>query len=588
MIGEIKRLGFQKNPDTSVWVLPEKKNFTYSDGEKVENYILHSIQKSKDRSTFSSELKGYIKDWPSLYHLSNRRANILKPFANILQGKTVLEIGCGCGALSRFLGEIGATLISVEGSYRRSQIARERCKDLENVEVVCGTSEDITKLKNFDFVILNGVLEYSTMFLGEDGPSQLLKSCHNQLKENGALILAIENRLGLKYLSGQNEDHAGKPMYGINDSYDRGEFKTWGRHELLSLISISGFKETQEYIPLPDYKLPVSIVTPYGWKNFQEELMMLAIDSVSEDPQRKSEDSFSLEMGYKNTWSNGLALELSNSFLMVAQKGDPKLVVSSNTLAYNYLDYYGKNSITSIESKSSSIIEKKYSLEDVFLTKPLESKNYLTGRNYWLELVRILNKPNWDIQIISEWAKVWKNAVIECCKIPKDSKPDLRLNSRFVDAVPCNLYFDTNGIFQFKLIDNESRGNEVFFGSVIYFGLLISFSKISTVEYSNSTYNLSFAEILLKIFLDLFQDSEAIKTIESDWKVFFESEEEYTMLKKKYFSQRNSILNYKNRIDELERNLNQIYQSFGWRIATPIRFFFTLFKKTFQLIYRKR
>ncbi len=58
-----------------------------------------------DPSSLSSELRAAITDWPSQYHLSAKRANLLRPFAEDLRGKRVLEIGAGYGAITRYLGE---------------------------------------------------------------------------------------------------------------------------------------------------------------------------------------------------------------------------------------------------------------------------------------------------------------------------------------------------------------------------------------------------------------------------------------------------------------------------------------------------
>ena len=51
-------------------------------------------------------------------------------------GDKVLELGCGCGAITRFLGEIGANVVAVEGSLARARVAAERCRELTNVRVV--------------------------------------------------------------------------------------------------------------------------------------------------------------------------------------------------------------------------------------------------------------------------------------------------------------------------------------------------------------------------------------------------------------------------------------------------------------------
>lgn len=54
---------------------------------------------------------------------------------NIQAGEDVLELGCGCGAMTRYLGEIGAIVDSIEGTSSRARIAGERCRELENVKI---------------------------------------------------------------------------------------------------------------------------------------------------------------------------------------------------------------------------------------------------------------------------------------------------------------------------------------------------------------------------------------------------------------------------------------------------------------------
>ena len=67
----------------------------------------------------------------------------------------------------------------------------------------------------------------------------------------------------------------------------------------MKFFQLVGFKKIDQYIPLPDYKLPISIITPSGWENFSNELVPLAMESISEDPQRKNIDVFSQENSYR-------------------------------------------------------------------------------------------------------------------------------------------------------------------------------------------------------------------------------------------------------------------------------------------------
>ena len=113
---------------TGVWSQPEFQSFDYSDGEETEQQLQHIIDTASDISSLSPELRQHSVDWPTTYHLSGLRANILRPF-EITSEHDVLEIGAGCGALSRYLGECGASVLALEGSFRRARIARSRTRD---------------------------------------------------------------------------------------------------------------------------------------------------------------------------------------------------------------------------------------------------------------------------------------------------------------------------------------------------------------------------------------------------------------------------------------------------------------------------
>ena len=140
---------------------------------------------------------GGISDWPSLYHLSPYRANLLRPFTPLIRG-AVLEIGSGCGALTRFLGEQAATITGVEGSMRRARIAAERCADLSNVAIYCDNFEQFSIGQTFQLVTCIGVIEYSPLFFsGPDPFTGMLRRLGGCVASDGYLLIAIENRLGL-------------------------------------------------------------------------------------------------------------------------------------------------------------------------------------------------------------------------------------------------------------------------------------------------------------------------------------------------------------------------------------------------------
>ena len=104
-----------------IWSRPGYIGIRYSDGDEVENRIAEIIDQASDITVLSSELRQYCIDWPSIYHLSGTRTNILRPFDGSLKG-AILEIGSGCGAVTRYLGESGEqeTLIMLRYWLRNS------------------------------------------------------------------------------------------------------------------------------------------------------------------------------------------------------------------------------------------------------------------------------------------------------------------------------------------------------------------------------------------------------------------------------------------------------------------------------------
>ena len=52
----------------------------------------------------------------------------------------------------------------------------------------------------YDYIVINGVLEYANGFTNSENPyERFFENVHRYLKPTGTLLLAIENRLGIKY-----------------------------------------------------------------------------------------------------------------------------------------------------------------------------------------------------------------------------------------------------------------------------------------------------------------------------------------------------------------------------------------------------
>ena len=230
----------------------------YSDGA-VEDYILKLVQ------TYSQEeYPGVIareQDWAVMYHLAHERENILSwyPFA---PGAKVLEVGSGCGAVTGAAAASAETVTCIDLSKKRSMVNAVRHKDSSNIKICLGNFQDVERDldKDFDYATLIGVFEYGKGYIGGEKPYHgFLTTVMEHIRPGGKLLLAIENKFGLKYWAGCREDHVGTYFEGL-EGYTRTEgVRTFSRPELIRIMEECGYKSYKFYYPYPDYKFPTAI-----------------------------------------------------------------------------------------------------------------------------------------------------------------------------------------------------------------------------------------------------------------------------------------------------------------------------------------
>lgn len=225
----------------------------YSDG-RVEDELLSIVQNHSPEAF--DEVIRKSQSWPILYHLSKYRENIIRVM-DLQPQDHVLEVGAGCGAVTGGLAK-KASVTCVELSLKRSLINAYRNRDRDNIEIIVGNFQDVERgLPGFDAITLIGVLEYAALYIDADKPDvRFLQRIKSHLREGGQLYIAIENRFGLKYWAGCQEDHLGGFFKGI-EGYEQGAgVRTYGKLELERLIHEAGFQNCYFYYPYPDYKFP--------------------------------------------------------------------------------------------------------------------------------------------------------------------------------------------------------------------------------------------------------------------------------------------------------------------------------------------
>jgi glycosyltransferase involved in cell wall biosynthesis/SAM-dependent methyltransferase len=491
----------------------ENLDFSYSDGESMENLLFDIVSNTEDISLGSKELHSHINSWPTLYHLTGQRADLLRPISDTLEGD-ILEIGCGCGAITRYLGELGNNVIALEGTKKRAEITASRCRDLENVKIVCDNFEKFQSSKKFDAVTLIGVLEYAQVYIESDDAIQLiLEKAKSFLKPNGKLIIAIENQLGLKYFAGAPEDHLGIPFAGIENEYTEDSVITFGKKTVEKVVSKSGFTNIEFLYPFPDYKLPLSVLTSKGAND--SKLNVSDLIKFNTDYHQNGEEhdrSFDTTNAFSVIAENGLVEDLANSFLIIASNHTSNFV-DSNALCYTYSskrkkEFCKSNKIELKNDEYKVIREKSYPQfknKTKKINQILKNENYIFGDLFLNELIKIVGNNNWTIQQIVEWAQPWKNTLVSKSINISDNEIPL-LDGIYFDATPFN-FIKSNNSYIFFDLEWESK-KQLKLDFILFRGLYYSLCFANVISNSELKIYSTISDICLDVLINLLPKSE--------------------------------------------------------------------------------
>lgn len=283
----------------------------YTDGTEVEARLLQIVREGKDLDSLDpSEVS-----FPIYYHLSPFRENICSWYPFSPEAR-VLEIGSGCGAITGILCRRVKEVVSVELSLDRAKVNEARNRAFDNLSIYVGDLNDMEFDEPFDDVVLIGVLEYAGRFTkGDDPYCAFLKKIGRFLKPDGRILMAIENRLGLKYFAGAFEDHLHQPFIGLKNYPDGNLARTFSKTELTELLRRSGFAGARFYYPYPDYKFPVEIFTDetLRFQGYGKPFNVLDEDRIELFPEAAVSADLAKE---------GVAACFANSFFVEAAFGE--------------------------------------------------------------------------------------------------------------------------------------------------------------------------------------------------------------------------------------------------------------------------
>jgi SAM-dependent methyltransferase len=314
----LRRLGA---PAGEGCVVLREPTLEYRDGG--EQRVRELILASDDLSSTSAGMARQAQSWAETYHLDPARANVLRAL-ELPADARVLEVGAGCGAITRYLGESCALVDALEPMPERAAAARARTRDLPGVAVFVGTVEDVPADPAYDLVVVVGVLEYVGSGSADSQPYRdFLSRIAGLLRPDGTLALAIENKLGVKYLCGAPEDHSGRPYDSVEGYPFGSRARSFSRSERSGLLADAGLA-SRSLIAFPDYKLTRAVFDPGVLAPPADSLLYRVPNFPSSDYLAVRAPGGPAESrAWRSLVTAGLAGETGNSFLVLASRADP-------------------------------------------------------------------------------------------------------------------------------------------------------------------------------------------------------------------------------------------------------------------------
>jgi ubiquinone/menaquinone biosynthesis C-methylase UbiE len=198
-----------------------------------------------------------------------------------------LDVGSGYGAITHSLSRLVGEVYSIEAIPERIEFTQERLRQerIRNVTLVQASATDLPLPENtFDLVVTNGVLEWVGEWdlAGDPRSAQLrfLNSLCRLIKDDGVLVVGIENRIGYGLFLGHN-DHSGIPYTSLvprrmasfmlrhSDAphhrttlNPKREYRTYTYSErgYRKLLTDAGFADVSGYWADPGYNQPYHLI----------------------------------------------------------------------------------------------------------------------------------------------------------------------------------------------------------------------------------------------------------------------------------------------------------------------------------------
>ena len=281
-------------------------------GEVGRNRALELIEAARQGSWVEAVRTRFPEKDNMIVGLLDPQRASWAPMLGLDEKSTALDIGSGYGCISQSLSRFVGEVYSVEAVTERIDFTRERLRQeqVHNVQLVQASATALPLMDNsFDLVVVNGVLEWVGEWDLTVDPRTVqinfLKKIFRLLKNDGVLLIGIENRVGWGLLLGGN-DHSGMPYTSLvprgvasfmlkqnSEPHFRTKLNphkqyrtyTYSERGYRKLLAETGFAATSSYWAEPGYNQPYRLV-PLAMPAWVEQHSVDLLDHPGAAPRR--------------------------------------------------------------------------------------------------------------------------------------------------------------------------------------------------------------------------------------------------------------------------------------------------------------
>ena len=401
---------------------------------------------------------------------SEMRANVIKwyPFE---ENKKILEIGANYGEITEELARKNLNITAIETSNEKIECLQKRLEDVLNLRLIlCTNLKELELAEKYDYITLIGTTEYAEK-LGFVNLKEMLEWTYRKLSENGKIILAIDNKFGVKYLAGSTRNNKEAPFANYIENKNK-DYKLYGKVELEEILK--EFSNSKFYYPVPNYTLTHMIYTDeylpkrnrYNiYYREDEEILFSELAFMGDIIRNKKFDFFT------NSYIIEISKEKVSDICFVnysnMRKKEYKIItkLSQNQAEKEAYNQYGKEHIEQIEKNIDKLKKLGFSLCETFCNNKIESE-FIKKPTMDEYLEGLINHGEYDK--FEEELEKWYNTLKERftqksetsifekydVKISKEEKENLTiLKDGFIDLVFQNIFYD--GKSEYLLFDQE-------------------------------------------------------------------------------------------------------------------------------------